>query len=45
LNGLGTLAQRSSGWLGRVQNGSLQFYALLVLVGLVGVLAWGWRHG
>ena len=45
LNGLGALAQRSSGWFGRIQNGSLQFYALLVLVGLVGVLAWGWQHG
>ena len=45
LNGLGALAQRSAGWLGRVQNGSLQFYALLALAGLVGIVAWGWRHG
>jgi NADH-quinone oxidoreductase subunit L len=45
LNGLGALALRGAGWLGRVQNGSLQFYALLVLAGVVGVLGWGWRHG
>ncbi|MBU6365548.1 MAG: NADH-quinone oxidoreductase subunit L [Gemmatimonadetes bacterium] len=45
LNGLGALAHRGAGWLGRVQNGSVQFYALLVLGGLVAVLGWGWRHG
>jgi NADH-quinone oxidoreductase subunit L len=44
LNGLGAFAQRSAGWLGRAQTGSLQFYALLVMVGMVGALLWSWRH-
>ncbi|GAB1344763.1 NADH-quinone oxidoreductase subunit L [Gemmatimonas sp.] len=44
LNGLAGLVQRSAGWLGRTQTGSLQFYALLVMVGMVGALLWSWRH-
>jgi len=44
LNGLAGLAQRSAGLLGRVQSGSLQLYALLVMVGMVGALLWSWRH-
>jgi len=44
LNGLAGFAQRSAGWLGRAQTGSLQFYALLVMVGMVGALLWSWRH-
>jgi hypothetical protein len=31
--------------LGRVQNGSLQLYMLLVVVGIIASLAWSWRHG
>ena len=44
INGLAGLAQRSAGLLGRVQSGSLQLYALLVMVGMVGALLWSWRH-
>jgi NADH-quinone oxidoreductase subunit L len=44
LNGLAAFAQRSAGWLGRVQTGSLQLYALLVMLGMVGALLWSWRH-
>ena len=45
LNGLARLARRTAGALGRVQTGSLQLYALLVLVGLVASIAWSWRNG
>jgi NADH-quinone oxidoreductase subunit L len=44
LNGLGALAQRTAGVLGRVQTGSLHLYAFLVLVGSVGCLVWMWRN-
>ncbi len=44
LNGLGGLAQRAAGLLGRLQTGSLQLYMLFVMVGLVGALLWSWRH-
>jgi NADH-quinone oxidoreductase subunit L len=44
LDGTAATAQRSAGWLGRVQSGPLQSYAWLVLVGLVGALLWSWRH-
>jgi len=27
-----------------VQTGSLQLYALLITVGIVGALLWSWRH-
>jgi NADH-quinone oxidoreductase subunit L len=43
LNTLGALAHRTAGLLGRVQTGNLQLYALLVMLGLVGALLWGWR--
>ncbi len=45
LNGLAAFAQRTAGMLSRVQVGSLHLYALFVMVGLVGALLWGWRHG
>jgi NADH-quinone oxidoreductase subunit L len=45
LHGLAGLARRTAGAFGRVQTGSLQFYAFLVLVGIVASLAWSWRHG
>ncbi len=44
LNGLGGLAQRVAGLLGRVQTGSLQLYALFVMVGLAAALLWSWRN-
>ena len=45
LNGMAALGQRTAAILSRVQNGSLQLYALLVVAGIIGSLAWGWRHG
>ncbi len=44
LNGMAGLAQRAAGALGRVQTGSLHFYAFLVVVGTLAVLLWSWRH-
>jgi NADH-quinone oxidoreductase subunit L len=44
LDGLAGLALRAAGRLGRIQTGNLHLYALLVLLGLVFMLAWGWRH-
>jgi NADH-quinone oxidoreductase subunit L len=44
LNGMAALAQRAAGVLGRVQTGSLHFYAFLVLAGMVAVIVWSWRH-
>jgi NADH-quinone oxidoreductase subunit L len=44
LDGLAALGQRSAGLLGRVQSGQLQWYAALVLIGIVGALLWSWRH-
>ncbi|HTR56744.1 MAG TPA: NADH-quinone oxidoreductase subunit L [Casimicrobiaceae bacterium] len=45
LHGFAALARRTAGGLTRVQNGSLQFYALLLLIGIVASLAWSFRHG
>ncbi|GIK87428.1 MAG: NADH-quinone oxidoreductase subunit L [Burkholderiales bacterium] len=45
LHGLAGLAQRTAALMGRVQTGHLHFYAFLALAGLVGALAWSWRHG
>ena len=44
LHGLAALGRRTAGGLSRIQNGQLHLYALLVLVGIVFTLAWGWRH-
>jgi len=44
LNGMAAVAQRTAGLLGRVQTGSLHFYAFLVLAGMVAVVIWSWRH-
>ena len=44
LNGIAALAQRTAGLLSRVQTGSLQLYALFVMVGIVGALLWSWRY-
>jgi NADH-quinone oxidoreductase subunit L len=44
LHGMAGLAQRTAGALGRVQTGSLHFYAFLALVGTIAVLLWSWRH-
>jgi NADH-quinone oxidoreductase subunit L len=43
LHGLAGLTQRLAGGLSRLQTGHLQWYALLVMVGLVAVVLWGWR--
>jgi len=45
LHGLAALGRRTAGGLSRVQNGNLHLYALLVLVGIIGSLAWSWHHG
>ncbi|HVO90696.1 MAG TPA: NADH-quinone oxidoreductase subunit L [Casimicrobiaceae bacterium] len=44
LNGMARLAQRGAGALSRLQDGSLQRYALLVLFGATLCLIWIWRH-
>jgi len=44
LNGMAALGQRTAGVLGKVQNGSLHWYALLVVVGIIASLALGWHH-
>ena len=45
LHGLAAIGRRTAGGLSRVQNGSLQLYALLVLIGIIASLAWSLRHG
>jgi NADH-quinone oxidoreductase subunit L len=45
LHGLAAIGRRTAGGLSRVQNGSLHFYALLVLIGIIASLAWSFRHG
>jgi len=44
LHSMAAFGKYSAAALGRVQTGQLQFYALLVLVGIVASLAWSW-HG
>ena len=44
LNGLGTMAQRAAGLLTRVQTGSLHLYTFLMMIGVVGLVLWSWRH-
>jgi NADH-quinone oxidoreductase subunit L len=44
LNGLAALGQRTAGVLGKVQNGSLHWYAWLAVVGIIVALALGWPH-
>ena len=44
LHSIAAFGQRSAAALGRVQTGQLQFYALLVLAGIVASLAWAWRN-
>ncbi len=44
LHGLTGLARRTAGLLARVQTGSLQFYAWLVVLGLAALLLWSARH-
>ena len=44
LDGLAGLAQRAAGVLGRIQTGSLQLYAFLLLAGSIACLLWIWRH-
>jgi NADH-quinone oxidoreductase subunit L len=40
LHGLAAIGRRTAGGLSRVQSGSLQLYALLVLIGILASLAW-----
>jgi NADH-quinone oxidoreductase subunit L len=44
LNGIAAIAQRTAGLLSRVQTGSMHWYALLIMAGIVGALLWSWRH-
>jgi NADH-quinone oxidoreductase subunit L len=45
VNGLAALTRGTAGVLSRAQTGSLHFYALMVVVGVIAALAWTWRHG
>jgi NADH-quinone oxidoreductase subunit L len=45
LHGLAAIGRRTAGGLSRVQNGSLQLYALLVLIGIIASLAWSLHRG
>ena len=45
LNGLAATARRAAGRLSRVENGQLQFYVALAVVGVVACLAWMLNHG
>jgi NADH-quinone oxidoreductase subunit L len=44
LNGLAAIAQRTAGRLSRVETGSLQFYLVLAVIGVVACLGWMLRH-
>jgi NADH-quinone oxidoreductase subunit L len=44
LHGLAALARLSAAAFARVQSGSLHWYALMTLSGLVAVLVWMWRY-
>jgi NADH-quinone oxidoreductase subunit L len=45
LDGLARLAHRTAGGLTRLQTGHLNLYMFFVLLGIVGALAWSFRHG
>jgi NADH-quinone oxidoreductase subunit L len=44
LNGLAAIASRTAGRLSRVETGSLQFYLVLAVIGVVACLGWMLRH-
>jgi NADH-quinone oxidoreductase subunit L len=44
LHGLAALGRSAAAGFARVQNGNLHLYALLVLIGIVGSIAWGWGY-
>ena len=44
LNGMAAIGRFGGGLLSRLQTGSLQWYALFVLSGIVGAVLWSWRH-
>jgi NADH-quinone oxidoreductase subunit L len=44
LDGLAGLTRRAAGRLGRVETGQLQWYVAMAVIGIVGCLAWVWRH-
>ena len=45
LHGFAALGRSAAAGFARIQNGNLQLYALLVLIGIVASLSWVWRHG
>ncbi|HEX7375382.1 MAG TPA: NADH-quinone oxidoreductase subunit L [Steroidobacteraceae bacterium] len=45
LDGMAALTGRAAGRLSRVATGSLQFYVVLAVAGVVACVAWMWRHG
>jgi NADH-quinone oxidoreductase subunit L len=45
LNGLAATAQRAAARLSRVETGSLQFYVVLAVIGVIACLGWVLRHG
>ena len=44
LHSIAALGERGAAVLARLQTGQLQFYAFLVLAGIIGSLAWAWRY-
>ncbi|HEX9208315.1 MAG TPA: NADH-quinone oxidoreductase subunit L [Steroidobacteraceae bacterium] len=44
LNGLAEMTRRAAGRLGRIETGQLQWYVAMAVLGIVGSLAWVWRH-
>jgi NADH-quinone oxidoreductase subunit L len=44
LDGLAGLTRRAAGRLGRIETGQLQWYVAMAVLGIVGSLAWVWRH-
>jgi NADH-quinone oxidoreductase subunit L len=44
LDGMAALGRAGGRVLSRVQTGSLQLYAWLVMMGIVGALLWSWHH-
>ncbi|HET7203805.1 MAG TPA: NADH-quinone oxidoreductase subunit L [Steroidobacteraceae bacterium] len=44
LDGLAATTRRVAGRLGRIETGQLQWYVAMAVLGIVGCLAWVWRH-
>ena len=45
LHGLAAITRRASGRLSRIENGQLQWYVAMAVIGVVGCLVWVWRNG